>query len=46
MDVYSKERVGLGIWCLTPLSTRVGREIPVVGIPSGNYQEIPSWEIL
>ena len=25
---------------------RVGREIPVVGIPSGNYREIPSWEIL
>jgi hypothetical protein len=25
---------------------RVGREIPVAGIPSGNYQEIPSWEIL
>jgi hypothetical protein len=25
---------------------RVGWEIPVVGIPSGNYREIPSWEIL
>ena len=25
---------------------RVGREIPVAGIPSGNYREIPSWEIL
>jgi hypothetical protein len=25
---------------------RVGREIPVVGIPSGNYRQIPSWEIL
>jgi len=25
---------------------RVGREIPVVGIPSGNYREITSWEIL
>jgi hypothetical protein len=25
---------------------RVDREIPVVGIPSGNYREIPTWEIL
>jgi hypothetical protein len=25
---------------------RVGREIPVAGIPSGNYREIPSWEII
>jgi hypothetical protein len=23
----------------------VGREIPVAGIPSGNYGVIPSWEI-
>jgi hypothetical protein len=28
------------------LLSRVGREIPVAGIPSGNYREIPSWEIL
>jgi hypothetical protein len=28
------------------LLTRVGREIPVAGITSGNYREIPSWEIL
>jgi hypothetical protein len=26
--------------------TRVGREIPVAGIPGGYYREIPSWEIL
>jgi hypothetical protein len=25
---------------------RVGREILVTGIPSGNYWEIPSWIIL
>ena len=26
---------------------RVGREIPpVTGIPSGNYRDVPSWEIL
>ena len=25
---------------------RVGREIPMAGIPSGNYREIPFWEIL
>jgi hypothetical protein len=25
---------------------RVGREIPVAGIPNGNYREIPSYEIL
>jgi hypothetical protein len=24
----------------------VGQEIPVAGIPSGNYGVIPSWEIL
>jgi hypothetical protein len=28
------------------LFNRLGREIPVSGIPSGNYREIPSWEIL
>jgi hypothetical protein len=28
------------------LCSRLGREIPVSGIPSGNYREIPSWEIL
>jgi len=28
------------------ITARVDREIPVAGIPSGNYREIPSWEIL
>jgi hypothetical protein len=28
------------------IKVRVGREIPVAEIPSGNYREIPSWEIL
>ena len=28
-----------------PIYCRVGGEIPVAGIPSGNYREIPSWEI-
>ena len=39
-NVNINDHLPIKVYC------RVGREIPVAGIPSGNYWEIPSWEIL
>ena len=42
--IYKKKIKHFKLCCIH--CCRVAREIPVVGIPSGNYREIPSWEIL
>lgn len=38
----------LFFFCIYPhaFANKVGWEIPVAGIPSGNYGQLPSWEIL
>jgi len=43
VSVFSSNVVDGGF---QPRSGRVDREIPVAGIPSGNYREISFWEIL